>query len=375
MKYITSIGGAKLYKKSVFIYAYTSLNLGDDLLISLLCSRYKDTKFYLVGEASSLKALRIIPNLKTFPSIPRLDGILRRLRINININNIYKKLISQFCDGIVNIGGSIFIENQEWEKKVSTYKIRILKNKPYFIIGSNFGPYKNKAFYDGFKVFFQSVRDVCFRELYSYKLFSDLPNVRYASDVVFSYPFCKVDSTKNQVAISVIDLESRKKLSIYSEEYHRIITEISRFFINEGFRVVLLGFCEKEGDKIAISKIMDIFNDEDKKYIDTYCYYGNIDETINIINESKYIIATRFHAMILGWVFNKPVYTIVYSDKTINVINEIDSKCKYIRIEDLNKFDIKQIHEYLTMNDTIDIKKQTLLAEKQFEELDKFLNN
>ena len=45
---------------------------------------------------------------------------------------------------------------------------------------------------------------------------------------------------------------------------------------------------------------------------------------IGILANSKAIISTRYHGMILGWLLDKKVLPIIYSKKMKNVIDDID---------------------------------------------------
>jgi len=359
--------------KHIFIYAYTNLNLGDDLFIKILCDQYPFTKFYIVSSVSKSSALYKIENLGVIPRIPYIDEIFKRLGIRININNVIQRLLSKQCDAIVNIGGSIFIENKGWEERAHQFKKRLIPNKPYFIISSNFGPYANQAFYQEYKSIFNSVTDICFREEYSYTLFSEINHVRYASDIVFSYHSTHNPKVKKQVTISVIDLSKRSDLKAYSKEYIDKIIEISKLLIQDGYQVCLMGFCSKQGDKKVINEIMSHFSD--KESIFSHNYSGNIEESLNIIKESQAMIATRFHAMILGWVFNKPVYPIIYSNKTLNVIKDVGFKGKYTEISNIRNINPNEIIESILEAIPFDISNQITSSNLEFEKLDTFLLN
>jgi colanic acid/amylovoran biosynthesis protein len=54
-----------------------------------------------------------------------------------------------------------------------------------------------------------------------------------------------------------------------------------------------------------------------------YCYRGNIEEALDTIGDSQVIVGTRFHANILGFLMNKVVIPIAYSDKTTNVLSDL----------------------------------------------------
>lgn len=353
--------------KRIFIYAYTNLNLGDDLFIKILCDRYPHTKFYIVSSINKSSALYKIDNLVVYPRIPFIDQIFKRM----NINNKLQRLLSKHCDAIVNIGGSIFIEKEDWKEKAIQFEKRLIPNKPYFMIGSNFGPYKDQSFYQSYKSIFSSMTDICFREEYSYKLFSESNNIRYASDIVFSYHSTHNTFIKKQVTISVIDLTNRPKLKAYSNDYKDKIIEISKLLIQEGYQVCLMGFCKKEGDMKTIKEIMSHFSNNESIF--SHIYAGNIEESLNIIKESQSIIATRFHSMILGWLFNKPVYPIIYSNKTLNVIKDVGYQGKYTEISTIRNIDPIEIMEYLTQTKSFDISKQIASSSLQFEKLDVFL--
>lgn len=360
-------------KKKIFIYAYTNMNLGDDLFIKMLCDRYPDTKFYIACSLSKQEAFINITNLTVIPSIPLIDGVLRRLKIKLRVNPMLSRLISKSCNGIVNIGGSIFMQPQKWRNKTKNFDESIINNKPLFVLGSNFGPYDSQEYFNEFRRLFLKTEDVCFRDEYSYNLFSDLNNVRKASDIVFSYtPKSKVEA-KQSIVISVIQLSNRESLKKYKASYQNHILEITRKFIKKGYIVTMMGFCENEGDKKAINEIIQMLEDKERKHIKSYIYSGDLEDSLKVIQETKFVLGSRFHAMILAWVFKKPVYPIIYSDKSLNVIQDVDFDGPFSNINSLEEVNIDEVINNLNQYNTIDINRQKLSAKEQFKKLDDFL--
>ena len=151
----------------VFVNAYLEHNLGDDLFLDILVNRYPDHKYYIMSSSEKQRE-----NVKVY-SNELFNKIIRRLEL--------KKILANRCDVIVSIGGSMYME-----QKNDTNKKFYLGKKPYYILGSNFGPYHTQTYYENVHKFFEKAEDVCFREKYSYDLFSDIPQVRYASDIVFT---------------------------------------------------------------------------------------------------------------------------------------------------------------------------------------------
>lgn len=61
-----------------------------------------------------------------------------------------------------------------------------------------------------------------------------------------------------------------------------------------------------------------------------------------MIKESEIIVGTRFHSIILGWLFNKPVLPIVYDNKTLQVLKDMNLK-NYASLEELEKVSIDDL--------------------------------
>lgn len=364
--------------KKVWIYAYTKLNLGDDLFIKILCDRYPNVNFFLQSEFKYARGLRDITNLTIMPKIPYIDGLFRRLRINLSVNKLISRVRSKKCDGIVVIGGSIFIENHNWLFQVKAFKRRYIPSKPFYIIGANFGPYNNLGFRDGYREIFNNVTDVCFREKLSHEIFSDLNNVRWESDVVFSLDTSKIGEesivTENPyIIISLIDLSDRKDLFKYKEKYLNKILELSYCFINKGFDIVLMSFCKNEGDSRAINEFNRLFQSEKKRHLKSYEYNGFMKESLSIIKNSTYLVGSRFHAMILGLVLEKPVFSLTYSNKSINVINDLGINNYYTEIKNIEDLNVDSIYEKLSNFPEINLQEYSRSANNQFLKLDQFL--
>src|SRR5699024_9242500 len=206
----------------------------------------------------------------------------------------------------------------------------------------------------------------------SYQLFNDLKNVRMADDVVFQLKTESAKHQTNSIIISVIKPSFREELKNYDKIYYEKIKEIAIGFIRKGYEITLISFCEYEGDKDAIDTIIASIPAEYKENIKTHLYKYNIEETLKVISTSRFIVATRFHSMVLGWLFKKAVYPIAYSDKMINVMKDINFTGPYTEFENLNRLQAEQVINSM-YSKHIDISKQVMGSEKHFKILDKYL--
>ena len=361
--------------KKIKVNAYLNANLGDDLFIKVLCERYKNVSFHICGNKFYKETLESIKNVKLYETDHIYRRVINRLFIKIGKLNYLTSKFDNIVDGVVHIGGSLFIEGEKWEYYFDNFtKKRFIEGKPFYLLGANFGPYEDKQYYKKHKEEFKKYTDICFREEYSYKKFIDLPNVRMAADIVFGLKTKKFKE-KNMVVISVIKPSIRKGLDTYDELYYKLIRNICKKFIDNNVGVTLMSFCRGEKDEEAINEIKRGMDKEDKEKIFEYKYRTNMNEALKVIGEAKFIIATRFHAMILGFVFNKNVFPIAYSNKMLNILDDINFKGNYSDLRNLNSLSEETIYETF-LNDTnyIDIEQQRRDAEKHFEVLDKFLD-
>ena len=361
--------------KKIFLYAYDRINLGDDLFIHTIANRYPDTKFYLWTKKYNEKTFKCIKNLKVVDQDSKKIELLKKIRPSLASR--YKSKLELKCNAVVYIGGSIFIEYDNWEQILTWWDYEA-KNRNFYILGANFGPYKTESYRDKIADIFNNVYDICFRDKYSENLFSDVSKVRYAPDILLNFEFPKVKS-ENKIFISVIDCKSRDegmdKISHKDELYTNLIADYVKKYVEKNYKIVLCSFCTIEKDMDAVEKILnkldaDIVNSS----VSVLSYDGtNHQEIINSIAESELVIASRFHGSILGFAAEKPVIPIIYSDKTLNILRDFNFGGKYLDIRDLNK-DTEVIMEFDENQQKIyNIKKLKAEAEKHFAKLDELL--
>lgn len=359
------------------IMAYSKANLGDDLFVQILCNRYPNVEFTIVGLDSYTQAFKNIKNLKIKKLNQwhyRIDGVFSRLKLNFRLSESYNLRYAKKYDAVIHIGGSIFIENKNWKNKLYWYNKFLKANKNYFIIGSNFGPYYSEEYILEYQKFFKKVKDICFREEYSWKLFGNLNNTRFAPDVVFSLPEISstIDSENKNIIISIINLKERSNLSKYNDIYINKLVDIINNFVNNKYKITLMGFCVAEGDSKISNRIFDKLSSFSKENVSVYNYEGNLTEALSLLSKSDGIMATRFHSMILGWRFGKKVFPIVYSDKTLNVIKDVNFDGKYSLINEIDKVEAEDLLKYFQNTKGFDVSTEILDAEHQFLSVDKF---
>lgn len=343
----------------IFLKAYLMNNLGDDIFIDMISKKYNN--YFFETFSSKNYNLTFTKNVKIYKNniktkfINKVINTLSNGKKTLQINKIKKNKTT------ILLGGSMFIENS------SKIPYELYESKKYFILGSNFGPYHSEEYYQTMHDIFSKAEDVCFRDKYSYNLFKDLPNVRVAPDIVFSLNTDNLNLKEdNRVIISVIDCNNRK-IENHKEQYESKIIEMIKMFQAKNYKITLMSFCKFEGDENAIERILTKVENVDKYY-----YNGNIEEALNVIAESKIIVGTRFHANILGLVMNKTVIPIAYSDKTLNVLKDINFKGKVFDIRNMDDFDINSISDK-DLNYKCNVDKQKKEAKKNFEKLDLFL--
>jgi len=226
--------------KKVLLKFFGANNLGDDLFAYIILNRYENDFFTYY---SAYKPISNFDNIH-FKSNFFKKTINKIFRECFNIHDFFEVKEKKKYDLLVYVGGSLFIESPKknyWIGKAKTYKENYI---PYYILGSNFGPYKTEGFLPLVRDnIFLNATDICFREKYSYDLFKNLENVRYASDIVFTLDTSKLNiNNSKKVIISVIDCTKKTKVE-FKENYENRIVDFVKLFDKKGYEITLMSYC------------------------------------------------------------------------------------------------------------------------------------
>lgn len=349
-------------------------NVGDDIFVYQLCTRYPNTQFYIAAPDYPNETLEQISNLRFSRKMKSYDREIGSSFLSAAAKRFYSKF-----DASVIIGGSIFMQSsRNWMDQIQRNQNRLLLSNKLFIIGANFGPYTESRFLIEYSKLFSKVEDICFRDSDSAAYFPEVSSVRWAPDVIFTYPVHE-SKTMSQVLISVIDCSwagrpQLAQLSVCKEAYEKKIVEICSAFYQSGHSICLASFCSPQKDDAAAQRIMKECLDRGITDIKITEYRGNISSMVDEISKSKYIIATRFHAMILGLLLGKPTYPIIYDHKQKTVLRDLAFQGKYCSMNDIGNVDAANVVCGLTNYKPFDCKKYILEAQQQFLALDMFIN-
>lgn len=349
----------KIYLKGFFFK-----NLGDDLFVHMIAKRYPQHQFLAVTNQGFEDQLSMEPNVKVIG----LNKIARGIN---KLFNLYD-LIEKKAELSVVISGSIFQEFSEDTEALKRLQSLPGKKNPTYILGVNFGPYETETYYQAARNYFKSIKDVCFRDQWSRDLFADIAQVRYAPDILLGIENIIAGSSEKKAncVISVMDFERKEYLKPFAEQYEQFIVSAMQYYVSNGYGVTLISFCKIEGDEKAIEKILARCSDEIKEKTRVEKYDGqNWKEIIETISQASYLIATRFHSMILGSVFQIPTLPIVYNDKCRHFLADIGCEQYGIFLEQLEHCEMKNI-EYMQVDHLDKLKSQ---AEEQFKALDLIL--
>lgn len=362
--------------KKVFLYAYDRINLGDDLFIHEITKRYPHVKFYMMSDKKNKNTFKKLKNLTVLDKESLFTKSLQLIRPSFVSKYIGWR--EKICNAVVYIGGSIFIEYDNWEQILTWWDYEA-KKYPFYVLGANFGPYKTEAYRDKLAEILSNMKDVCFRDQYSFNMFSDVFVVRSAPDILFSYPMPANSTIQKQIFISVIDCCSRRTgldcLVQFEEQYLEFLRCLLNNYLQDGYTLVFASFCSSEGDEVAIDNVMSVMDiTEENPQVKILRYDGtNAEILVRGILESELIVASRFHASILGFVANKPVLPVVYSDKTIHVLEDVGFGGICVDIRNLQEVDVAYLQGNLEQQKLQNVNVLKERAQMHFAKLDEAL--
>lgn len=313
---------------NVFLDGIHSVNLGDDLFFKIILDRYKDTHFIMYAPSEYRKIFMDYANCTVISDTDNCIKFLRKISCIFKLPQtaiIYLYLIFKYNIKLyLLVGGSLFMEgNSNWPKLLSFLnKIKLfVPNFKLVVLGSNYGPEKTSSWLDSVRHSLLKADDVCFRDLFSYTLFSDLTNVRYANDIVMHMPITPASRKEKRIIVNIRSVDSWETLKVYKDKYLETTLHIIEHYISQGYNVQLLSFCNKYHDDTITSELYGMISDTTN--VNVINYEGNIKECLKIISESECILATRFHAVILGLIFGLKIFPVSYSNKTENMMKSL----------------------------------------------------
>lgn len=361
--------------KRILVYAYFAKNVGDDLFLKVLFDRYPHVKWELLtANRNYRKVFKDYPQVKIIYSYREVKIGRKYYNLFFTLNDLFLKY--KKYDAIVSIGGSIFMQNDGWKKKLSNRKHIVknfrLRDKKAFILGANFGPFKDEKFIEKYRGFFNQYNDICFRDSYSYHMFKDLSNVRMASDVVYNLEVNKKSRLEQSVGISTINLQSRSELKKYNQYYNEKIVSLIESYSEAGYKVKLFSFCENEGDLKGINHIKNKVSEKYRCKIETISYTGNLNSFLKEFQRCKIIIGTRLHSLILAMLNNQYFYPLIYNEKTSNILSDLGIENIGCHIKDIKKMDVHKVISKAGVT-KLNSNQVFLSADMQFQKLDKFI--
>jgi colanic acid/amylovoran biosynthesis protein len=377
------------YSQDVAVECYLEHNLGDDLFLKILLERYPNINFFAFADKSYLSWDKRFQNFTVICSnrsteMSRKKGFFVSLYYRF-IALRQRIMLLRRAKSLVIIGGSIFMQfiHRQGLKKKIKFRFQLVKNsikyyvsKKVFICGSNFGPFFDIQYKNTYhSIFNKHCNDICFRDRYSFDLFNDLNNVRYAPDILFGAKMPLIEKKRN-VFFSVVDLNGNVskfgELSKYGDSYDDWLLEATKLFHNKGYHITYCSFCSYEGDMNEVIKLSRRAEKDGIKVSQLF-YYDNIEKLLEAIAESEIVVGTRFHATILGLVAKAKVIPILYSDKTKNVLEDMNfdmRNCIDLRNFDKNNFDVL---DRAVRNSIFDVSTEISESVGHFSALDAFL--
>ncbi|MBU7560108.1 polysaccharide pyruvyl transferase family protein [Levilactobacillus brevis] len=367
--------------KKVLVGGYFTNNLGDDLLLKILVDHFPQVEFTIIVDAKYIDIYKQISNLRIIKKNIGFKLINRYLEAVHS--HIFTKLLLSSSDAYLEIGGSIF-QQRNVDSSVSMWRENIMRSKiPYFIIGSNFGPVITQNYIDKYKCFFSNINNITFRDSKSFRLFNDLDNVQLAPDAVFGLGTENIKEYKSKhkyIVVTAIDISYSNRIlgPKYQTDnllYRKKMIKLCTLILDAGYDIKIIPFSDFEQDIKIAQQIKSKISNEYEDSLEII-KYSNISQVLSLVKGASGLVSGRYHAMILGWIFRIPQFTLTYSDKMENTIHDIFPKQRNLTIKQftensmINSF---SIDEYMNIIDSKTLISSIQKSQIHFEKFHEFL--
>lgn len=314
---------------------YSAGNFGDDLFVYLLATTFPNTHFSVVLNRPS-GALQQLPNLtvhrdRIAKTVDRLFYRHQRTRRSWS----REKARATNCDLTILVGGSLFIESNPHED-ASRFAHLLSLPRPFLILGANVGPVRTEQYLTGVRSVLQHADHVVLRDAASESLAGPADNIEVASDLLFALPLPSSVTQPGSVAVSIIQPDRKGHSIEVSDGYYRALAVFVDSLLSQGREVELLAFCPYEGDTVAAREIIKRMSSPLKKQVRIHSYRGDIFSMLTSVTRAEYVVATRFHAAILGYAAGKSVLPISYSDKLDNLLADMGATGPVVQLAELS---------------------------------------
>lgn len=344
----------------IFLQYYSRLNFGDDLFVRILAEQFPNHRVCLLGNPAYIpKKLGSNVYLSPFSWAAVAIGVVQA-RVK---GRVFSKLLQDLYDrsitfaqkgaaASVMIGGSIFMDKPNGQNEIRfdveknderdfSVNSRILTGRSNFVIGANLGPAYSEGYFQNMKRRTESYAHICVRDYASYSELQDCPNVQYAPDVVFALSPIRRPVMEKKTVISVIDPSRHTKEPEVIESYYNLLAQAISHLSESGHKIVLVSFCKREGDEVGIARLCERCSSD--ACIEVYRYDGDLDGMIECFASASFVIASRFHSMILAAVCGKPMFPISYNCKTIHYLQDLCFLGTYATIDSLAEMQVSDI--------------------------------
>lgn len=376
--------------KKVLLLAYTNVNFGDDMFIKTICLNFPDVDFYIEAPSYYNEILKDIKNIQIIEQslFNKIILVINKIIFKISKKEItfFRNIFLQQFDAVVYVVGALFDEDDLWEQELQkvgykNYKSRILRksfNKkiPFYLLGCNVTRVKTEKYIKLMHYIFEGIKDICFRDTYSYNLFN-LCNTRCAPDIVFNYPVQKKENFET-VLISIwgVLLKSDNYpqwnwAKTNWESYKQFIISCVEYCLSQGYNVKLLSLCEKEGDLDACRVIVDVVKSKNVTIVN---YEGNLSYILDVFADSTFIVGTRFHSVVLSLNLGIPMYPIIYESKTLQLLKDCHYNGNYSQLDKIDANETVKFIESFNSGYVCNVDSLKREAMKQFAELKTDLN-
>jgi len=223
-----------------------------------------------------------------------------------------------------------------------------------FVLNCNVGPFATSYGIFATKIIFHISTLVTCRDEFSYSFIKKYNNHTYLyPDLVFSYK--KLNQNRNvdkTIGISIYTgYTAQLKCNNYS--YSNFISQLINILLQDDSSIKIKLFIFNTGynsDFPTAYKILDqIINKQNVEII----HYNDLDFFNYEFSKCSTIVGTRFHSIVLGYLYNIPTLPIIYSNKTYNFLKDIKYSGCVIDYHNCSDADPKIIANYIRTKDNL----------------------